>query len=486
VSSNPKIYLDSHIVDILGCTIGRDQPVMRLEKAYELVSLIPDECFLDDNTVFFNPFCKAGEILLAAALRTCVVKKQRGSPLASFEEILSELRSERYFGLSIDERHYYLAKRTLFGNEASHSEDVTKTIRRGTFLAESNGRLDKNIFQKEFEEMLNFIKSNRDGKKVIAVGNPPYQESDGGGTGKSAIPVYNLFVDQLILAPIEQFLVVIPSRWFAGGKGLDKFREKILGSRHLKSITNFSNSSEVFPTVDINGGVCFLQYDKEADYNVFDYISNGETHVIDASNLDILPDDPLGIEVVRGLRAKWSGGWVGDVAYPRNAFGVPSNLYKTRKLDAHQSKGAIKCYFERRQVYYVPKASITKNENLIQNYKVVVSKAAGGSKGNRRSTIPTNVMFLIEPGSICSETYSVVKDFNSKAEACRFLEYIKSDWVRYLVGLRKNTQNIKRDTWSWVPDFDLDKYASEEDLYKHFSIPLEQRAHIKRKVKEWS
>lgn len=111
--------------------------------------------------------------------------------------------------------------------------------------------------------MIEYIKSTTKNKRIIAIGNPPYQESDG-GFGKSAKSIYDLFTEKLIASPdISEFLLVIPARWFGGGKGLDGFRDQIRTSGRVKSLRYFKNSGEVFPTVDINGGVCFLHYDKQ-------------------------------------------------------------------------------------------------------------------------------------------------------------------------------------------------------------------------------
>ncbi len=486
LSGKQILNAESHVVDILGSTRGRDQPIMIIEKALQLITRFDEEILMDPDTAFFDPFCKAGEIVLTAAMKCCFAKNSLNKAITSHEEIVKEIYlSDRFFALCPDKRHHLLSIRTFCGNEKSHNPEYRKNIRNGDYLSEVDGRLDEEKFKKELKSMLEYISTGKNKRRIIVAGNPPYQESDGGGTGKSAVPVYNIFVEALINSPeIEQFVVVIPSRWFAGGKGLDSFRKRILESKKVRSITNFSNSSQIFPSVDINGGVCFLHYDKTADFDELTFQENGETFSLSLEGLDILPDDPRSVDIVKKLLRSWPGPWVSDRAQARNAFKISPNAFDrgiTREAD-----GRLKCYFERRQIKYLEPHEVNSNQNLIQHYKVVVSKAAGGSKGKRRSTIPTSVIFTLKPGEICSETYSVIATYKDQKSAEKFASYLKTNFVRYFVGLRKITQNISRDTWAWIPYLEPDQEWTDEKLFQRFKITKSERDHIVKKVEEWS
>ncbi len=476
----------AHVVDVLGNVIGRDQPILRMEKALEMVSLLGSEVFEDQNIVFFDPFCKAGELLLACAFYSAWAKAKNKPDLLDMNMVFNEIfLSNRYFGLAPDERHHRLSIRTFLGNKNSHDEKFNHIIRDGHYLSEIDGKLNKQKFDKEFNSMIEYIKKKTGNKKIIAVGNPPYQEADGGGNGKSAIPIYNKFTEKLLdIHEILEFVLVIPSRWFAGGKGLDSFRHRLISSKNIKNLVNFSNSSLVFPTVDINGGVCFLHVDKKSIFNHLNFNENLTEFKIDLRQSDIIPDDPYGLLIYEKIRKKWKKLWVSDVAFPRNVFGISSDFYA--KIPNETCRSGLICFFLRKQTRVINVSQVTKGRELIQKYKVVVSKAAGGSKGKRRSTIPTSVIFIIKPQEICSETYSVIQVFKTLKEALTFESYLKTDFARYLVGLRKITQNLSKETWKWVPLIDTAEYWTDEKLFNYFNLTKEEQAHIKKKVQEWS
>lgn len=477
--------LDSHVVDILGSTKGRDQPIMVMEKAMDLVGCIDNKLFFDPDTVFIDPFCKAGEILLACAMQSCLLKNNNHGKLISIDKVYHELYGGRFYALAPDERHFLLSKRTYYGNENSHQLQKTSHIRCGNYLSEIDGRLIEGKFETELKNMINYIKSKKPGAKIIAFGNPPYQEADGGGRGSSAKPVYNHFVDALIGSDqISQFVLVIPSRWFIGGKGLDEFRENLMRSKHIRFLQHFERSGEVFPTVDIDGGVCFLNYDKSFSGDP-EFASGNSKITLDLTTFDVIPDDPNSITILNKVRKIWTNKWISDVAQPRNIFGVPAELTRPGAKQ-ETNRTTITCIARNRALIKIPRDKVTKCQHLIDMWKVCIPKAYGGLKGNRRMTMPARHFFMVEPGVVVSETYLVLGSFNSKLEAGNYIQFLKTDFARYLLGLRKLTQNISRDTWTWVPFITARNLLTNDQLYEHFELSKSEREHISKKVKEWS
>lgn len=486
MSGAPALNTNTHVVDILGNVVGRDQPIMILEKASDLVALLSDELFIDDDVVFFDPFCKAGEILLACAMAVCRHRAESNPHLLRVDAIQKEMyQSNRYFALSPDERHHRLSLRTFLGNTNSHNEKYTHIIRNGNYLSEVDGRLNKEAFEKEFVSMINYIKKTSGKKKIVAVGNPPYQESDG-GFGKSARNIYNYFAEALIESEaVSEFVLVIPSRWFGGGKGLDGFRETMMASPHLENLRYFNKASDVFPTVDINGGICFLHFNKSYE-GPTNFTDEHHEENINFREFDIIPDDPASFSVIRKVQSRWTKPYVGERAWASKPFGLRTNYFDNNASLSKDAPGAIPCLSKGKIIKYVHRDTIERNSNFIDQWKVCAPKAVGGSKGKRRSTVPTNQIFMVERGMITTETYNVIDTFRTRREAENFVAYLRTDFARYMVGLRKITQDLPPDRWNWVPLLDMSRTWTDPELYRFFRITPEEQEHIRTKLEAWA
>lgn len=478
--------MDTHVVDILGNVKGRDQPVMLLNEAIKFIQHLDKKVFSVDGYVFFDPFCKAGEILLASAfVRQLYKNKKRklGQKIIHKDMFLTN----RFFALAPDERHFRLSLRTFLGNEKSHNAKYAKVIRNGNYLSEVDGRLNKKKFKKELKDMIDYIKTKAPNRKIIAVGNPPYQENDG-GFGGSASAVYNYFVEALMDSKeISEAIVVIPSRWFTTGKGTADFRNRIIKSKQIKAIRHFKHSKSVFPTVDVLGGVCFFHYD--ANYSGKIEFSDGKHSTkIDLSKSDIILDDPLGYSLSNKVKKIWTGKFVSGIAWTVRPFGIRTFYFARGGALNGSHKKAIPCLTKRRKVLYANIDDISRNKSKIDDWKVAVPKAyAPGSKlGVRRVTLPVNQYFIIPKGHITTETYNIVGSFKTKKEAENFLGYLTTNFSRYFLGLRKVTQDIYKNQWEWVPLVDCSKQWTDQKLFKLFKITKEEQDHIKNKLQEWS
>ncbi|HNT60288.1 MAG TPA: Eco57I restriction-modification methylase domain-containing protein [Rectinema sp.] len=483
--SSTAIKLTAHIVDVLGNVIGRDQPILRMEKALEMVSLLGADTFLDDNVIFFDPFCKAGELLLACAFHSCWAKAKSKHHLLDAEMVFKEIyQSNRYFGLSPDERHHRLSRRTFLGNTHSHNEEFNHIIRDGHYLSEIDGRLDEEKFEEEFNSMIEYINARAKNKRLIAIGNPPYQEADG-GHGGSSTPIYTRFVEKIIASnKFEAMHLVIPARWFSvGDASLRAFRQKILASSNIRSLTYFERSEDIFPTVHVQGGICFLLWDKtHSGSAAFGY--KDQSILADLNQFDIIPDDPFATPIISKIIKTWKGHFHADHAWTGKPFGLRTFYFQRNESATSDTKDAIKCYTKGRKIKYIKRSLVEKNADKIDEWKIAVPKAY--ATGARRCTLPPHQIFLIERGAICTETYNVLCSFKTKADAERVIGYLRTDFCRYLLGLRKLTQDIPKDRWAWVPYMGTEKEYSEDDLFRIFKITKEEQAHIKRKVQEWS
>ena len=477
----------AHVVDVLGNVVGRDQPILRMDKALSMVSTLSDSIFSSDDVVFYDPFCKAGELLLSCAYMSCKSKIEANNNLVDVDLIYKEIfESSKYFALAPDERHHRLSLRTFLGNTNSHKSCHNHIIRNGNYLSEEDGTLNRDIFKKEFDDMIEYIKEKAGSKKIVAVGNPPYQESDG-GFGKSAKSIYDHFTNALIESDdISEFVVVIPARWFGGGKGLNSFRDTLRTCQKVKNLRYFKKSNEVFPTVDINGGVCFLHYD--SNHNGSTNLTDGVHNVnIPLNTYDIISDDPLGYNLIDKVTSTWTGGYISDVAWARKPFGLSTDYFNKQEIELSENDAdAVACLSRNKKIKYANINDISKHEDTINQWKVTVPAVAGGSKGNRRSTIPLNQIFMLDPGVISTETYSVIDTFDNEVDAENLIKYLKTDFARYFLGLRKITQHLPRDRWQWVPYVDISQVWTDAKLFKYFKFSQEEIKHIQDKVLEWS
>ncbi len=479
----------AHIVDILGNMIGRDQPTLRMEKALEMVSLFGPDVFADGNVVFFDPFCKAGELLLACAFHSCWVQGKGKQKLLDIQLVYKEIyQSNRYFGLSPDERHHRLSTRTFLGNTHSHNKQFNNIIRDGHYLSEVDGTLDTERFQREFHAMLEYIDTiTKEGKRLIAVGNPPYQQNyKGDRSNTGANPIYQFFLQALIDSKkIEQFLMIIPSRWFAGGRGkaLKTFAMTLRNSGQVKQIYDFQNSKTVFPTVEIKGGVCFLHWDiNHSGLTTFSNHEEGTHNQVDLSQGSMIIRDAISRSVFDKVRSK-SDRYLSSVAWAWNPFGLASNYFDRNHED--KDTDLIECFAKRRTVKKISRSKIHKNSEHIGTFKVVYPKAVSTGGIPHR---PDQV-FILRKNQVCTETYMVLEAYNTLKEAERLLRYIQTDLVRFLVSIKKITQDITKETWDLVPEFDLSKYDGQnldQELYRHFALNADEKAYITKKISEWS
>ena len=474
--------INSHVVDILA-SVSRDQPVMKMDKAVELVKCLDEEIFINDNYVFFDPFCKAGEILLASALVSILYKSKRN--FVSMDKVCKEMyQSNRYFAMAPDERHYNLSCRTFYGNEKSHNLDFTTNIRNGAYLSETDGRLDKQKFNKELLAMLEYIKEKTGNKKIIAVGNPPYQE-DTAGYGKQAKPIYHHIVRSLTDSKqINELVIVIPSRWFSGGMGLDDFRKQMIKCKKIKKIKYFEKSHDIFPTVDIRGGVCFFYWKRNFSEKT-KIFNNNEILEVDLFRYDIILPHLNAYSILDKILSK-TNSFVSEIVLPISPFNLSSNYFTKNKEDAN-SKNQLECFTAGKNLKRISKEKISKNIDQVYKYNVSFPEAIGGGKKQRHKVLPKpNTFFIIGKGQISTATYCISKGFNSLREAENFRSFLGTYFSRFLLGLRKPTQHTSSKTFSWVPLMDTKRSWNDEQLFEHFKITKEEQKYIKEQVEKWT
>lgn len=328
----------------------------------------------------------------------------------------------------------------------------------------------------------------------VIIGNPPYQLDDG-GHGTSAAPIYQKFVEQAKKLNPRLLTMVIPSRWFAGGKGLDEFRESMLTDDRVRSIDDFLSAADVFPGVGLKGGVCFFLWDRDnpgacrVTTHHKDEEPSTATRRLLEPGADVFIRFNEGLSILKKVVAVETG-QTETLDLPESkrferlvSSRKPFGLVTTFKGKTTQSDGDLLIY-QNGGTGYVPRTSIATGLDLIDKWKIYTGRAAPGT-GNR-DTYPHRIIstpFIGEPGSVSSETYLCIGPFDSKSEAENALSYLCCRLTRLLILLHKPSQDTTRKVYTFVPTQDWTKAWTDEDLYEKYGITGEEIAFIEKLVR---
>jgi len=314
----------------------------------------------------------------------------------------------------------------------------------------------------------------------VVIGNPPYQLSDGGGTGSSAMPIYHRFVDQAKLLDPRFVSMVIPSRWYSGGKGLNEFRSTMLSDRHVRYIADHPDSRDAFTGVDVAGGVCYFLWDRDnsGDCEVVTVTSQGRFSASrNLSEFDSFIRDNRVLEIVRKVGSHKDPQFE-ELVSARNPFGLAA-------AESGDSKGDL-ILFASSGDTRIRRTWVKKGIELIDEWKVLLSKTASEHAGQASRDGTKRVFSRVEvmpKGSVSTDSYLVVGPFRTKAEAVNATKYLKTRFVRFLVSSILLTQNISRGMFTFVPAVDFSREWSDQDLYKRYKIDEAQRRLIEATVR---
>lgn len=350
----------------------------------------------------------------------------------------------------------------------------------GTKMQRKDYRFDK-LLAGEYEPSANAKKRR---KFDVIIGNPPYQLSDGGGTGKSAKPIYQLFVQQAKRMKPRYMSMIIPSRWFSGGKGLDDFRAEMLSDKHIRKLVDYDNFKEVFPGVDLAGGACFFLWDRDNPgscevTNVSGDIRN--TAIRELDEYDTFIRSNQAVNIVNKVNALNYKKHLSDVVYSRLPFGIPTTY---TPLDA-----GVPCYFTQRiGLRHVRRSDMSDSFGIINKWKFLVPKAP--IAGQTDFSKPVAFYYdgntrIAKPGEICSESWLVAGAFDTEEETLAYKSYIFTKVVRFLLLQTVVSQNISKKNYCFIPD--LGKYEgrySDEQLCDLWNISPEEYEYIKSKIGE--
>lgn len=507
-----SLFETTYNPDVLSClaNLSNDEVFTPPELANQMLDLLPDELWSDPDATFLDPACKSGVFLREIAKRLIEGLKDE---IPDLQERLDHIYRKQVFGIAITELTSLLSRRSLYCSKYPNSkysvvrfDDVEGNIdyKRMMHTWKDGRCVYCGATQKEYDRdpsleqyAYEFIHLD-DPEEVfhmkfdVIVGNPPYQLSDGGGEGASAVPLYHRFVEQAMKLNPRYISMIIPARWYSGGKGLDGFRNEMLHDERLAEIHDFPETDLCFPGVNIRGGVCYFLWsrDHSGDAKIFNYSSSSpmsvSTRPLLEPGIETFIRYNKAISILRKVRALHEDVYSNRV-YPRNPFGISSNFstYST----SNATGNLLTLYRSRRgstadKVVYVDKKYVLKNHSLVGKIKVIVSKASPGGDEYPHAIISTP---LIAPkGSVSTETYLVIDTPATTQEAEHLIEYMETRFFRFLVSLIKNTQNISKGCFAFVPVQDLSRRWTDEALYAKYGISAEEIEFINSMIKPMS
>ena len=312
----------------------------------------------------------------------------------------------------------------------------------------------------------------------VIIGNPPYQMTGGGG-GTNDSSIYHLFVEQAMRLGPRYLSMVIPSRWMAGGRGMDEFRKTMLGDRHLRALIDYPNSAQVFPGVDLKSGVCYFLWDPEHDGDCAVTLIRDQD-VVGPTNrkldeYDVFIRDARAAVILKKVLKKGDPSF-GDLLTGDTPFGLATNFMAFRPGDP--GEGEVKVYASSnagRRSGAMKRSLIAKNTHLIDAWKVLAPQAGPGNSGGH--VLPDKVLgkaSVAEPNSVCTQTWIVAGPLKSKKQAQIVARYLQTSFVRFIVSLRKISQHAMKGVYRWVPQQDWNQDWTDEALYKKYGITKDE------------
>jgi adenine-specific DNA methylase len=519
--------LRGHNPDVLSCiaNLSNDEVFTPPEFANQMLDTLSTEwqatygtnMWENPDIKFLDPGTKSGVFLRE------IVKRLNEGLMKSIPDLtarVDHILTKQVYGIGITELTSLLARRSLYCSKDArgiHSVARTFSTNAGNIWFERiqhDWQSSKCSFcgssQSEYERSLDlethayaFIHSKNIKQQIdlmygeemrfdVIIGNPPYQLSDG-GSGTSAQPIYHHFVKQAKALEPRFISMVIPARWYSGGKGLDEFRNEMLTDKRLRRIEDFPDSSDVFPGVQIKGGVCYFLWNKDSQgdatittHDKGKVLSTAERPLLE-KGVDVFIRYNEAIPILKQIMEKEAGGKGSGLNLPEDkrfselvSVRRPFNLDGTFRGRNKQQAGDIQIY-RAGGIDFAKESEIDDPYKLINKWKVFMPYLASGSDSFPHSILGTPLIGA--PGSASTETYLAIGPFKSKAECKNVISYISTRLFRFIVLQKKPSQHATRKVYEFVPMQDFSQEWTDELLYQRYKMTKDQIAFIESMVR---
>lgn len=486
--------------DVLSClaNLSNDEVFTPPGLANQILDQLPVELWSDKNATFLDPVCKSGVFLREIAKR--LVAGLEGE-FPDVQERVNHIFSNQLFGIAITELTALLSRRSVYcsknadgdysastGFEAAEGNIRFELIEhtwkndRCTFCGASKGVHNRDVdLESHAYQLIHTDKPESifNMKFDVIIGNPPYQLKDG-GTNASAVPIYNKFVQQAKKLNPRFLSMIVPSRWFGGGRGLTDFRAEMLNDNRIRKIVDFEQASECFPGVDIAGGVCYFLWDRDnpGDCEVANTHNGTVSHSTRSLNeFSTFIRHSEAVPIVRKVLSF-------NEEY-MNAQVSSSKPFGLRTFVRPQLKGDIILRWQSGEGPY-SRAEITVGIDLIDKWKVITSYVGYDHAGNPGKDGKRRVFSKIDvlpPGTICNETYLVIGSYDSKDEAINLVRYMKTKFFRFMVSQFMYSHHITKETYGFVPILSMTRNWTDASLAERYALTPEQVVFMDSKIK---
>lgn len=492
--------------DVLDClaNLSNDEVFTPPKMANQVLDMLPDELWSDPDVKILDPFTKSGVFLREAAKRFI-----RGleDVIPDLQERVDHVMHEQLYGIAITELTSLLSRRSLYCSKypsgkfsVSVFDDEEGNIRfrnvqhtwkggRCVFCgaSEAQYRRDADLEQHAYE----FIHTKHperifNMKFDVIVGNPPYQLSDGGAQ-QSAKPIYQLFIQMAEKLSPKYITMIVPARWYAGGKGLDAFRNEMLLDRRMEILHDFPDTSDCFPTgVNIRGGICYFLWNRDYDGKCTVYNHRGGRVIscakryLSESGIDTFIRWNQAVDILHKVQ-KVNESSFSTLVSSRKPFGFATNFDSFSKSPTKENNIELFRFGDNGWISY---DDVDSHQNWIDSYKIFEPYASPGSDDYPHLVLSKPI--VAGPHSACTETYLVIGPFESESIAQNVAEYMKTQFFRFLLLIRRSAQHITRKVYEFVPLQDFSRVWTDKDLYRKYNITREEIELIDSLVKPLS
>jgi site-specific DNA-methyltransferase (adenine-specific) len=492
----------SYNPDILTClaNLSSDEVFTPPKVANEILDRLPPEIWKDKNARFLDPFCKSGVFPREIARRLMAGLEKE---IPDRQKRVNHIFTRQIFAIAITELTAHIARRSAYCSKSANSkysvcdafDDQQGNIRfkrirhtwedeRCVFCGVAQQEYDRGselethayqfIHTEKPEEIFNM-------KFDVIVGNPPYQLGSDGGTRD--IPIYNKFVDQAKKMNPRYLSMIIPSRWMASGLGLTEFRQHMLEDRRTSKLVDFPIAGEIFPGVEVKGGICYFLWERDHEGDCEVTTVRGRNVAGPANRklneFDVFVRDSRAVEILRKVLLKQETS-INTILARDKEFGWTSNFDGFHETGR---SGDVPLYYIRkmkRGMGYIGRKAVTKSPHLIDTWKVLVPQAFNGG-----DAVPHQILGkpLIAPSpSVCTQSF-LFFNIKSRKSAESLQSYYTTRFFRFLVSLRKITQHATHSTYAWVPQQKWDRTWTDKALYKKYDLIKDDIAFIESMVR---